>query len=238
LHARLGADADVPMPAKLDARARRRGFRRLVALLSIVTAPALGPPPASDAPPKPKRWIVQPVASRVVLTFERAGLLAPFMRDRRLAVLRWSAAFDFDGDDPDSLTLRATFDASSLRDDEVDRADARAIERHAMGPTGLDAAKHPEIALVADRLVVDGESGSTLHGWLEGTLEVRGRSHPVRIAVGARWDDDWLHAMGRASFRQSDFGIEPFSTALGLAAIDDRVVVEFDAYAIPAEASD
>lgn len=214
-------------------RARARGVRSIVALLSIVIVPGLGAPPASEPPPR--RWIVHPIASRLVVTIHPVGVLAPFMRDRRLEVVRWSAAFDFDGDDPSSLSLHATFDAASLRDEEVNREDADAIERRAMGRSGLDAAHHPSVELVADRLIVDGESGSTLHGWLEGSLVVRGRSHAVRIAVGARWDDDWMHAMGRAWVRQSDFGIVPMRTALGLAGIDDRVLVEFDAYATPAE---
>lgn len=222
-------------------RTGARGMRRGIALLplvSIVVALALGALPASEALAAPKRWTVRPVASRLVVTIHPAGLLAPFMRDRRLEVVRWGAAFDFDGDAPTSLGLHATFDAASLRDDELERADAHAIEQRAMGPLGLDATRHPAIELFADRLVVDGEGAFTLHGWLEGDLVVRGRAHPIRVAVGARWDDDWLHAMGRAWVRQSDFGIAPMRTALGLARIDDRVLIEFDLYAMPDEPGD
>lgn len=212
---------------------RTKGARRVAALFSLILAPALGALPASETSAATKSWTVSPIASRLVVTIHPAGLLAPFMRDRRLTVVRWGATFDFDEDDPSSLSLRATFDAASLRDDELDRADAGLIERHAMGPRGLDASRYPAIDLSADRLVIDGEGGATLHGWLEGELVVRGRAHPVRIAIGARWDDDWLHAMGRAWVRQSDFGIAPMRTALGLGGIDDRVMIELDLYATP-----
>jgi hypothetical protein len=71
-------------------------------------------------------------------------------------------------------------------------------------------------------------ANGTVRGTLIGTLELRGRTKPIRVPIAATFEAPVMRAKGQAELRQTDFGIDPYSTALGTIGVEDRLEVHFD----------
>ena len=78
----------------------------------------------------------------------------------------------------------------------------------------------------------DGE----LDGVLRGELALHGATRPLEVRFRARPAGGGYRATGSARFVQSDFGMKPYSTALGTIGVDDDVAVDFDLVLVPAQA--
>jgi polyisoprenoid-binding protein YceI len=114
--------------------------------------------------------------------------------------------------------------------------DLKEIRRTMLGPTQLDAARHPEIGVelrhleesagrVEDVLMTHlAKIAVTLHGrTVERTVGVK-----ITPLAGRRLE---LEAIGR--FRLSEFGIKPYETALGTMKVADEVHFVVVASALP-----
>jgi polyisoprenoid-binding protein YceI len=112
-------------------------------------------------------YTIDPTRSRVTFTTSHAFGLGPVagtmaVRDGVITV----------ADDPTRSSVRARVDAGSFTTDKRRRDTDIRSKRF------LDAANHPDLAFVSDRLVRDGA------GWkLHGHLTVRGRTAPVVLEV-------------------------------------------------------
>lgn len=94
------------------------------------------------------------------------------------------------------------------------------IERNMWGPKVLDAGRHPDAiyrgtcALAGDRVRI------------QGSLELRGRSQPLDLEGAWRpVDEDAVEVSGEVTFRQSAWGITPFSALLGAIKLKDPLRV-------------
>ncbi len=72
-----------------------------------------------------------------------------------------------------------------------------------------------------------------LRGTLQGELTLHGQTWRLPVPVEARWGKDGLVAEGEVTFRQSDFGIEPYQRYLGSFAVQDEVEIRFHILAHP-----
>lgn len=59
-------------------------------------------------------------------------------------------------------------------------------------------------------------------------LSLHGQTRTMQVPLWVRRDGAGLRIEGRLALRQSDFAVQPFTTLLGLLAVQDTVVVEFD----------
>jgi polyisoprenoid-binding protein YceI len=179
------------------------------------------------------RWTAVPGKSRLVVHVLKKGLLSGLAHDHHFDAGEFRATAETDASGERLARLEVVVDAASLRDRQPDLSpgDRAKVDAQAAGEDVLDAARFPEIRFVAEamgdaapRLAAGDPAGVELRG----TLTLRGRSGPVIIPVqatrvGAAW-----RARGSVRFKQSEFGIEPYSGFLGTIAVHDEVEVEWD----------
>jgi polyisoprenoid-binding protein YceI len=161
-----------------------------------------------------------------LLVFTRKeGLLSRLGHDLKLAADRFRIEVD-----PETGRVEASCEARSLsvrcalrdgRDEpgELSPDNRAEIDRNLQRDV-LDSAHHPEIRLQGTAT----PTGTAAAAYqIRGTLSLRGATRPVEIA--ARRDGEQLVA--ELTLHQPDFGIRPFSAALGALRVhpDVRIVV-------------
>jgi polyisoprenoid-binding protein YceI len=182
----------------------------------------------------PQAWEIDTANSRVVVHVDAAGLLSPFLQDHTFTPQEWSGHVRFDPDRPEGTKVEVEFMADSLHNlqDALSPDDRETVDRQVRGPDVLHVEEYPRIRFVAETMEIDErtaeEDTQIVRGSLRGRLTVRDHTRPIEVPISARWSSTWLRATGTASFRQSDFGIEPYSRALGTIAVADRLAVEID----------
>jgi polyisoprenoid-binding protein YceI len=195
---------------------------RTLALVILVAASAAAPPPA--------RLEASPADAGLRIHVHKRGLFSAFAHDHDFEVTRWQAFVDRPAADPARAALTLTAAADSLRDREhgLSDGDRAKVEAQAAGPGVLDAAASPEIVYRVEDLAFPGEAeGAPLRGAVHGQLTLRGRTRPVDATYEAQRQGDGWRVKGTARFRQSDFGIKPFSGAGGTVGVKDEVDVTF-----------
>jgi polyisoprenoid-binding protein YceI len=205
--------------------------------LSIVvaTAAALLAQPAAG---EPVRWQVDPARSAIVVHVDAAGLLSPLLKDHHFTPDAWTGSLQFDPGAPGAVAVEVSITADSLRNlqDELSPEDRATVARQVRSPSILHVERYPEIRFRADRLdigeLTGGAASGSLRGTLRGELTIRDRSRPLEVGVDARWSEHTLRATGQATFRQTEFGIEPYRRFLGTVAVADVLRLEVDVEAV------
>lgn len=137
-----------------------------------------------------------------------------------------------DSGNPESLKLELTVDVASLLPDEpetrkkyylpntpVPEKDRKKVLENMIGDEQLDAAKFPSITFVVSKVYRE-DSGAlqclgklTLHGVTKELL------FPIKVKTG----DRQVEGDAQVRFKTSDFGVKPYSAALGLIRNKDEV---------------
>jgi polyisoprenoid-binding protein YceI len=114
--------------------------------------------------------------------------------------------------------------------DDEDRAEIKSN----MDAKVLKVGSHPRITFESTGVApFPGEPGRYL---LSGRLKLCGISRPVSLKIALEVEGGELRATGSTVIKQTDFGIEPFSAALGTIKVSDEVTVAFDIRARAPEA--
>ena len=194
---------------------------------TLLAAAALSAAPAAD----PGRLEAVPVGPGIRIHVAKRGAFAMFAHDHDFEVTRWSGTAELPGGDPAAVRVELVLSAGSLHDREgkLSEADRRKVDAQAAGPEILDAAHAPEIAYRSERVTVadGGAAGGPVRGTIHGQLTLRGRTGPVDAAFEATRDPDGWAVKGSARFKQSAFGITPFSGFGGTVGVKDEVEVTF-----------
>jgi YceI-like domain len=163
-----------------------------------------------------------PGSGRVLVRTGREGLASRVGHDLTLEVTSWSARVVVppSGDlgaasvtaslDLGSLTVRAGSGGAKPLTDR----DRREIEKQARKILGPAAAASFASAKV-----------SPVSGEIEGTLTLRGTAREFRFPVTEAGPG---HYQGRATLKQTDFGITPYSGFFGALKLRDELTVEFE----------
>lgn len=173
--------------------------------------------------------------SQLVIRAGRKGLLSALAHDHQFIPARWQAEVDFDPQRPQEVRVDVWIDAATLHD-HVARLTPSArkyVDRETAGPEVLDAQHYPEIRFHGESASAEGE-GDGLKGVLRGALSLHGATRPLDVPFHARASAPGYRVSGSVRFRQTDYGMTPFSTAAGSIGVDDEIQVEFDLVLIPA----
>lgn len=232
------------MDKEPGAAARRVAL--VVALLSLLAScarPVQPLPPIDTAqPPAPidtrgaRVYTVEAASSRVHILVYRGGALARLghnhvVTSRSVAGRIWlHQSFERSGFE---LTIPV---ASLVVDDPDDRAahgddfppgisqkDIDGTKRNLLRAEVLDGAQFPTIALRSARV-----SGSVDAPDLSARITLKGVTRDVPIPVTLEIEEGHLTAKGALDILQTDFGIKPFSIALGALEVQDRLHLEFE----------
>jgi len=165
---------------------------------------------------------------RLLLKTGRAGLAARAGHDLTIEVTRWSAKVTVPGEDGGGLaaaTVTAELDLGSL-----------AVREGTGGAKALSDRDRRDIEATAGKILsgsasyassraIPASSGSSA-GAIEGTLTLHGRSEPLRLQLDSPAPGRFK---GRATVRQTAFGITPYSGFFGTLKLRDEIAVEVDA---------
>ncbi len=198
---------------------------RALATLALVAASA-----ASSA--ARGRLEASPEAEGIRIHVSKRGLFSAFAHDHDFEVTRWRGTAEIPEADPGRASVELALEAGSLRDREkgLSGGDRRKVDAQAAGPDVLDAAHAPEITYRSDGVTLDappGRQAGPVRGTLHGRLTLRGRTRPVDATFEAEREAGGWRVRGRARFRQSEFGIRPFSGFGGTVGVKDEIGVTF-----------
>lgn len=208
---------------------------RLLLPLAVLAAPL------ARAAAAPAAWSAVVEKSQITLHVYKRGLLSAAAHDHHFVPTRWRATASLDEAKPAAVRAELVIAADSLRDRQpsLSSGDRDKVNRQAAGPDVLDAAHHPEIRFTATGLQrpsapSQDAQAARVEGVLAGTLTLRGRERPVSVQLVAKRDGSGWWAHGSARFKQSDFGIEPYSGFLGTIAVEDEVQLDYEIFLAPA----
>lgn len=105
---------------------------------------------------------------------------------------------------------------------DLDQSTVSGTRDNMRGDRVLDVEAHPEISIRS--------IGVAGPAWLPDVtvrIRLRGQVREVVVPVSVELTDRRLTATGMLELRQSDFGIEPFSTAGGALRVSDRMRIRF-----------
>jgi polyisoprenoid-binding protein YceI len=185
---------------------------------------------AASRPPDSGRFVALPEGDGIRIHVAKRGLFSAFAHDHDFEVTRWRGGAAIPGGDPARASLEVVLEASSLRDREkgLSSGDRGKVEAEAAGPEILDAAHAPEIVYRSERVTLDAASGAgAARGTIHGALTLRGRTRPVDASFDAAREGDGWRVHGQARFRQSEFGIRPYSGVGGTVGVNDELEVTF-----------
>ncbi len=174
-------------------------------------------------------------ASQLVIRAGRSGLLSTLAHDHQFTPARWQAEVEFDPERPQEVRVDVRIDAATLHD-QVARLGQKSrdhVDRETAGPEVLDAQRYREIRFHGESASAQGEGGG-LQGVLHGALSLHGMTRPLDVPFHARLDAPGYRVSGSVRFRQTDFGMRPFSTAAGTIGVDDEIEVDFELVLAPA----
>jgi len=197
-------------------------------------APASVPWP-EFAPPQPNEttFRVDPADSELRIRVDPEGAMARLGHSHIIGGSVISGTVIL-GDDDESARLDLGIDPSAL---EVDRPDWRAAEgleaeldqsaisgtrANMLGERVLNAEIHPEISVRSTAV-----SGPAWLPDVTARIRLRGTVREVIVPVSVERTARRLIASGKIDLLQSDFGIEPFSTAGGALRVSDRMRIRF-----------
>jgi polyisoprenoid-binding protein YceI len=175
---------------------------------------------------------LDPQKSELVVRTWKTGVAASLAHNHVIRASDVTGEIAWDPAAVETAKVSATVKASALIADEPamlqkfgettqpDEADRKKITQSMLGEEQLDAAKYPTIGFVstAARREPDGRI------ILTGQLTLHGVTRPVTLPVKVALKDGEIVGEGKLRFRTSDFGIKPYSGALG--AVKNRDEVE------------
>jgi polyisoprenoid-binding protein YceI len=161
---------------------------------------------------------VDPARSTLLLRIWKEGAASVFAHDHVARATRFTGTVRYDPAKPDASSVVVEAESASLVMDEpnyrrrfdlppIKEVNRREIQKTMQGAKQLDTATYPAISFRSHR--VDGVGPGQLR--ITGELSLHGKSHEVTFPATVERRGAYLHAKASFRFRQTDFGITPYS---------------------------
>lgn len=200
---------------------------------SSVPAPPTEPSPPADR--AAEIYQIDPQASDLNILVYRGGTLARLGHNhvmtsksvtgyvwmqRQFSASGFELAFPVADLIVDDVDARRT--AGSDFPPEIPAADKEGTRKNMLRKEVLDAESYPRVEVKSAAV-----SGSLESPQITARITIKGVSHEVVVPTTIALDGSRLAASGEFEILQTDFGIKPFSIALGALEVKDRLVVRF-----------
>jgi polyisoprenoid-binding protein YceI len=192
-------------------------------MLSLLAALVL-----SQAP-----WKLDVDKSELVVKVWKTGAASGLAHDHVVRATKFEGTASLE--DPDrleSLSLSLKVDVASLVPDEpevrkrygvtgpaVPEADQKKVKENMLGDEQLDAARFPTMSFTSTKLYRE-ENGALQ---CLGKLTMHGVTKEVDFTITPKTGDRTMEGDAKLKLRTSDFGIKPYSAALGLIKNKDEI---------------
>lgn len=109
---------------------------------------------------------------------------------------------------------------------ETDAATAKKVTANMLAPEVLHAAKYPQATFQINsaRPQADDGDGGNIY-LLDGAFTLHGVTKPLQVQAAATRVGDRVNLSGKFSVLQTDYGIRPYSRALGAVKVADRLEI-------------
>ena len=198
----------------------------LVALLLVPDRP--GVVTHAAAPATSSTYRVEASPSRVTIKVGKAGLFKFAGHEHEVSALGFSGEVVADPAEIARSAVQLTFLASAVKvTGSGDSAeDLPKIQATMSGPTVLDVARFPEIRFQSRTVGGHQQADGSWALEVTGELRLRSVARPLTLPLRVEISGDTLVASGRATLKQTDFGLEPVSVA-GVVNVKNELAVEY-----------
>jgi polyisoprenoid-binding protein YceI len=182
---------------------------------------------ASVAAQEPEALVIDPGQTTITLLVGRAGVFAFAGHDHEVVVPAMKGQITLDRPNVSRSTVSVTFDATALKVTGKGEPpeDVPEVQRVMLSDQVLDVQRHPTIAFQSRQVSVVKQSANQMTLRLTGDLTLHGVTRPLDVPVTVQLAADGLRANGRATVRQSQFGIRPVTAGAGTVRVKDDVEV-------------
>ncbi|MBI1766442.1 MAG: YceI family protein [Acidobacteria bacterium] len=201
-------------------------FLRLLFCLPLLAFTTLGQTNTGKAPAH--HYTLVPAESSFTVFVAKAGLLSGIAHDHNIGVKGFSGEINVPGAsfDAGSVQLEVQTESLTLLDNisEKDRAEITKNMRGAV----LETAKFPKVVFRSTSLTgfTPKENGASFT--LNGDLTLHGITKRLALPVTVVQTGQTLRITGQYTLHQTDFGITPYSAALGTIKVKNDVVIKFN----------
>ena len=124
--------------------------------------------------------------------------------------------------DENKQTVELTVNASKLKvlDPKLSDSKRAEVQQKMLSPDVLDPERFPEIRFRSTKVEQKGNAGLVVTG----DLTLHGETHPVVVNVTGKSD----HYTGKATVKQTTFGMKPVTVGGGTVKVKDEVEIEFE----------
>ncbi|HSA40436.1 MAG TPA: YceI family protein [Mycobacterium sp.] len=171
-----------------------------------------------------KTWTFGPADGDLTLHTGVTGRASKMGHRLTLGMTEWQLAVDWSDDVPTGVTLSTELASLQVRKGEGGLTPLSGPEKAVVKSNALkvfDAKKFPRAEFRSTDVTVTDDGFR-----LAGTLSLHGTEHPVTVEVATDGEAGAQRLTGRAEVRHSDFGLKPFSMAMGSLKVADPVAVE------------
>ncbi len=170
----------------------------------------------------------------------KAGMASGLAHDHVVRASEFSGKLRIDPVSPSESSIAVTVRAASLVPDEptvrerfkvakqLSESDREKVKKTMDGAEQLSVLKFPEITFVSKRIDVEGPGRVKVSG----IFTLHGVSREVSFPAAVSLADGTFHGSGTLEFKQSEFGITPYSALLGAIRNQDTVRLHFDLVAV------
>ncbi|MFO0014423.1 MAG: YceI family protein [Planctomycetota bacterium] len=135
--------------------------------------------------------------------------------------------------DADTPTGRKVFGLA----DDIDQATRKKVTENMLGAEVLHVSKYPEAKLENVKLTATGKtSDRKLPEYvMEGDFTLHNTTRTISATCDLEDKNGWNHLRGKFRIRQTDYGIKPYSRALGAVGVKDELLIYGDLWIAPSK---
>jgi polyisoprenoid-binding protein YceI len=187
-----------------------------------------------------RNYRIDAARSTLVVMVFKAGMGSGLAHDHVVRASEFSGKLRIDPASPAESSIAVTVRAASLVPDEptvrekfkvakqLSESDRKKVKKTMDGEEQLSVVKFPEITFVSKRIDAEGMGKVKVSG----VLTLHGVSREVSFPAAVSVADGTFHGRGTLEFKQSEFGIKPYSALFGTIRNQDTVRLNFDLVAV------
>lgn len=174
-------------------------------------------------------YAVDAKASSVTFHVGKAGVLSAAGHEHDVEATGYSGTVTFDPKAAEGSKLVLEFPSKGLKvvASKEPEGDAPKVQAAMEGPECLDVAKYPTITFKSTKAAAKAGAEGSWDVSLTGDLTLHGTTKPLTIPVALTLKGDTLTAKGKATIKQTDFGMKPVSAAGGTVKVKDELEMAF-----------
>ncbi len=162
--------------------------------------------------------------SRFEVKTAKAGVLGGFAHNHVIRAQTFVGVMNYDAQHPGDSKFEITVAGEGLEVLTAAKESDKAKIRQTMFTKVLKVKQFPNITFASRRV-----AGTATGVRIEGDLTLLDQTRPVSVDVVLKEQGDKLSAQGTFAILQSDFGIKPYSAALGSIKVADKLTFDFEA---------